>query len=107
MEPVLNSTSIAYEASRVVKPKPGVLYGLTGYNAKVSTQFIQIHDAPGVPVEGAVPVAIISAAASSPFSIDWGAGGRQFKYGIVVVNSSTGPTKTIGSADIWVDAQYR
>lgn len=107
MDSLRNSTSIAYEASRVIKPKPGALYGLTGYNSKVSTQFIQIHDATGVPAEGSIPKIVISVAAASPFSLDYGVNGRNFEYGIVIVNSSTGPTKTIGSADIWVDAQYR
>lgn len=107
MDITLNSTSVAYEASRVVKAKPGTLFGLTGYNSKASAQFIHVFDAPGTPAEGAIPVVVISVAASSPFSIDWGALGRTFERGIVLVNSSTGPTKTIGSADCWFDAQYR
>jgi hypothetical protein len=107
MEQALNSTSVAYVAGQVVKPKPGILYGLTGYNSKGSAQFILIHDAPGVPVEGAIPAVVFSVAAASSFSLDFGALGRTFSRGIVIVNSSTGPTKTIGSADCWFDAQYR
>ena len=107
MDAVLNSTSVAYVASQVVKPKPGVLYGVTGYNSKGSAQFILIHDAALVPAEGAIPAVVISVAAASSFSLDFGALGRAFKNGIVLVNSSTGPTKTIGSADCWFDAQYR
>lgn len=107
MDITLNSTSEAYEASRVIKPKPGVLLGMTGYNSKASAQFIQVHDSAGVPAEGAIPKILISVAASSPFSIDYTQIGRLFKYGIVVCNSSTGPTKTVGSADVWFDAQYQ
>lgn len=106
MDTALNSTSIAYEASRVVKPKPGTLRGLTGYNSKGSAQFIQLFDSPGLPADGAVPVVVITIAASSSFSLDYGLDGRKFLRGIVVANSSTGPTKTIGSADCWFDVQY-
>ena len=107
MDAVLNSTSVAYVASQVVKAKPGVLYSLNGYNSKGTAQFILIHDTPGVPAEGAIPAIVISVAASASFSINWGVLGRAFTRGIVIVNSSTGPTKTIGSADCWLDAQYK
>ncbi len=102
----LNSSSIAYETSRVVKITPGVLFGLTGYNSKASAQFIQLHDATLLPADGSIPVAVFTVAASSNFSLDFGLKGRKFDKGIVLVNSSTGPTKTIGSADCWFDAQY-
>jgi len=101
-----SATTTAYAASIVVKSTPGTLYGLSGYNSKGSAQFIQIHDAASLPADTAVPKVVIADAASSSFSIDFGAIGRYFGVGIVVCNSSTGPTKTIGSADIWVDAQY-
>ena len=101
-----NSTSTAYETSRVVKRTPGRLFGLSGYNSKTATQFIQLHDQTSLPADGAIPMMVISVAASSNFSIDFGANGRAFTKGIVVSNSSTGPTLTIGSADLWVDAQY-
>jgi hypothetical protein len=101
-----NATTVAYAASLVVKASGGVLFGLTGYNSKASAQFIQIHDAVALPSEAAVPKVIISVPASSSFSVDFGKEGRKFDNGIVLCNSSTGPTKTIGSADCWFDAQY-
>jgi len=101
-----NATTTAYAASLVVKGSGGTLFGFSGYNSKGSTQFIQVHDAATLPNEAAVPKITFSVAASSPFSFDCGRYGRYFTLGIVICNSSTGPTKTIGSADIWVDAQY-
>lgn len=103
-----NSTSTAYEASRQVKASPGVLLGLSGYNSKTSTQFILIVDSgsPSVPITGVIPVVVIAVSAASNFSYDPGPAGRAFSAGIWVVNSSTGPTVTVGSADCFFDAQY-
>lgn len=101
-----NATSAAYEASRVVKASAGVCYGLTGYNSKGSAQFIQLHDAAALPADTAVPAVILTVATVGNFSIDFGVYGRSFTKGIVICNSSTGPTKTIGGNDCWFDVQY-
>lgn len=45
------SSSIAYEASRVIKTGPGKLFSLDGYNSKGSAQFIQLHDAASLPAD--------------------------------------------------------
>lgn len=106
-QPPLNIHSTAYEASHIIKATNGILYGITGYNSKTSSQFIQLHDAAALPIDTAIPALTFLVPAQSAFSLDFGAMGRNFPGGgIIICNSSTGPTKTIGSADCWFDCQY-
>ncbi|KKL44593.1 hypothetical protein LCGC14_2364130 [marine sediment metagenome] len=100
-----DATTTALATSLVVKAKAGTLYGLTGDNNKSSEQFIQIHDAAALPANGAVPKIVFRVPATKSFSLDYNKG-REFQIGIVICNSSTAATKTIGSADCWFDVQY-
>lgn len=98
--------SVAYQSSRVIKALGGTLVSLVGYNSG-SAQFIQLHDAASLPADAAVPVYTFTVPATSNFSIDVPITGIPFGTGIVACNSSTGPTKTIGSADCWFTAVYK
>lgn len=99
------NNSGALAASLIVLAAPGTLYSLAGYNDKATDQFIQLHDSTTVPADTAVPKLTLVAYAQMPFSFDFPAG-RLFTTGIVVCNSSTDVTKTIGSADCLFDASY-
>jgi hypothetical protein len=104
LEPLNIHTNI-YAASLVVKTGPGRLYGLAVYSSSASAQWIQVFDAATLPADGAIPAAIFRVNATSNIGVQW-LPPRTFYTGCVVCNSSTGPTKTIGSADCWIDAQY-
>lgn len=101
-----NTTTTALAASLVVKAVAGTLYGLSGYNNLGVAQYLQVHDAASLPADASVPKVTFAIAANSNFSLDFGLRGRKFDTGIVVSNSTTLATKTIGAANCWIDAQY-
>lgn len=104
---VTASSDAGYEAFRVIKASPGRLMSLKGYNSKVSAQFIQIHNSSDDALDGAVPVATFTVPATSNFAFEWPAStGLPLSIGIIICNSSTGPTKTVGSADCFFTAVY-
>lgn len=97
-------SSSALEASRVIKNSAGTLISLVGYNSKSSSQFIQIHNTTAVPADAAVPIYSFSVLPTANFSLDVPVFGIPFTTGICVCNSSTAPTKTVGSADCFFTA---
>lgn len=100
-QPVRSNTasSTAYENSRVIKASPGIVYNLSGYNSKATAQFIQIFNSTTVPADTAIPIFTGTAAGLSNFNFNFGPLGLSFSTGVSISNSSTGATKTIGSAD--------
>ena len=82
------------------------VYGFTVYNSKTSAQYILVFDASSLPIDTKVPLFALPVAASSQVSAYYGAPGRIFRQGLVLCNSSTDTTKTIGSADCFFDVQY-
>jgi hypothetical protein len=107
----VNSTSLAYETFRVVKSGAGTCYGFSGYDSGVAGFVLAFDALPsattgGVIANGSIPVAICATGADGNFSFSWGTVGRAFSRGIIVANSTTGPTLTLGSATCWFDVQY-
>lgn len=102
-----NSSSLALEASRLVKAGAGWLYGLQCLSTKGVAQFVLLFDttSAAVPANGATPVAAFTVAASGNLPVTW-VPGRWFEQGIWVANSSTSSTLTLGAADCFFDCQY-
>lgn len=98
--------STAYATNLVVKASAGRLYAISGYNSHTSDQFIQIHNTSSLPADASVPKRIIRVYADSNFYIDFGDYGLYCSTGITLCNSTTGPTKTIGAANVWFQADY-
>lgn len=100
-----NYASKGLETFAVVKTGDGWLYGFTVSNTKGSAQFVLVFDAHDLPPEGAVPLIAKSVPASDAVGFSW-VPPRRFEAGLVLCNSSTQGSKTIGSADCLFDAQY-
>lgn len=98
--------SNVYESSRVIKSGPGLLFGFSVYSSNVAAQFIQLHDSATLPADTAIPVAVFTIATIANLGVSYIFPGRFFSRGIVICNSTTGPTKTIGAADCFFDAQF-
>ena len=95
--------SADFEASHVIKNGPGYLVSLVGYNSGAA-QFIQVHNYASLPADGTVPTYSFTVGASQNFSLDIPITGARFSTGIVVCNSSTANTKTVGGNDVFFTA---
>lgn len=104
---VTNVSSAAYEKSHILKASAGSLLSLKGYNSKGSAQWIQVFDSATLPADTAVPLLTFTVATVANFDVPLPPGGLKCANGIVVCNSSTGPTKTIGSDDVFFTAVVR
>lgn len=104
---LLYDDSVAASASEIVKAEAGTIFSITGYSARTTAQFIQLHNAAALPIDTAIPAVVFKAQALSNFYYDFEELGRFCLNGIVVCNSSSISTKTIGSADCWFNCQFK
>lgn len=103
----LSASSAAYENSRIGKSSKGLLFSISGFSSKTSSQWIQIFDSITLPPDGAIPIVPpIYVGGTQNFSWDSTLAPFPISYGIVVCNSTTGPTKTIGSNDCMFNIRY-
>lgn len=90
----------------IVLPGHLVVYGFTVYSTKAAAQFLNVFDQATLPADTAVPFLSWPLAANNGVGFSWAPQGREFVSGLVLCNSSTDATKTIGSADCLFDVQY-
>ena len=100
-----NFNPAAAAASGVVKGGPGAVFGWTITNTNAATRWVQFFDATTVPADTAVPLITIQLTTGATSLVTL-IRPRLFFKGIVVCNSSTSATKTVGAADSFFDVQY-
>lgn len=92
--------------SVVGKASAGTLYQVYGYNGNAATRYIHIFNATSLPANGTAPtLAPFAVLAGQWFSLDLTPFGAYFATGIVVANSTTLATLTVGSADMSATVQ--
>lgn len=102
----VNATSPALASSIVATTGVCRLFGFTATSTNVAAQFVLVFDALAVPANGTVPLYAVNVAAASSVAVYYGSVGRSFDRGIVVANSTTQGSLTIGAADTIFDVQY-
>ena len=90
----------------IVLPGHLVVYGFTVTSTNAGAQSLLVFDLAALPADGAVPLIGKALAASDAVGFSWAPQGREFTQGLVLCNSSTLATKTIGAADCFFDVQY-
>jgi hypothetical protein len=101
-----NATSPALASSIVAATGVCRLYGFVATSTNVAAQFVLAFDALKVPANGTLPLFAVNVAAASPAVAYYGSVGRSFDHGIVLANSTTQGTLTLGAADTIFDVQY-
>lgn len=101
-----NATSPKLSNSIIAATGVCRLYGFSATSTNVAAQFVLVFDSAVVPGTGAVPVYALNVAAAAGASSYFGSVGRSFDHGIVICNSTTQGTLTIGAADTLFDVQY-
>lgn len=92
-------------ASAIVKAGPGAVYGWNVSNGNAAARWLQFFDATSLPADTAVPLFSVALAIGGSSNVSL-IRPRVFLKGIIVCNSSTATTKTIGAADSLFDIQY-
>jgi hypothetical protein len=101
-----NASSPALSSSIVASLGNARLWGFTVTSTNVAAQFIMLFDESGVPANGKIPRLTFNVAAANFVTADFGDAGRWHDRGIILCNSTTQGTLTLGAADCIFDVQY-
>ncbi len=102
-------SSVAAENKPIVTASKGSVLNVLGYTSATADIFIQIFDTNAVPAEAAIPTAVFvipGRTGGSSFSLAIPNGGLPCTSGIVICNSSTAATKTVGSSNTFFTVTY-
>lgn len=98
--------SAALEASAIIKASETKFYSITFVNTNGGTRYLQLFNSATLPADAVVPILTFPVATGVTFTYTTGEYPNLFSNGLVVCNSSTLASKTIGSADSLFYVQY-
>lgn len=93
-------------ASGVIKVSAGKLLKVTLTNDNAAARYLQFFNLTAVPADATVPLFAVKLNIGETIELHWEPFGKYFTTGICWCNSTTGATKTIGTADSYVEATY-
>jgi hypothetical protein len=93
------------QASAVVKTGPGTFYSITMTNTNAAARFLQVFDARDLPATGAIPLFSRSIPLGDSLTLTWTVG-HTFGVGLIVCNSTTAASLTLGTVDSLFDVTY-
>lgn len=102
----LKKHSPALQNSLVIYTGPCYVTVIAASSTNAAAQYIQVFDQTTLPSNGAIPEMLLQAAATSDKFVSYSLPGRFFRTGVVIANSTTAATLTIGAADCFFDVQY-
>lgn len=102
---LLSANSGAAVSSLIVKATSGLLFGFTASSSLAGGQFIHLYDQNTVPSNGAVPLVVFTVPTVSVAAVSY-IPPRAFRNGIVICNSTTQNTLTLGAANTIFDVQF-
>ena len=102
-----SNVNIGVLASHVVIPSNVIIDGFSVYNSNAADQFLLLFEGGLVPGAGAVPLMAAKLPTKQASGFAFTPNGRFCENGLVLVNSSTDSTLTIGAADCFFDVQVR
>jgi hypothetical protein len=104
------STPGGYGSSLLAASGGGKLLGFSGYSSLSTAQFILVIDTnKNPPTAGSEPIYVMTVNGLANFNQSWGTGddgGLPFNTGLVICNSTTAPTLTLGAANCFFSVQY-
>lgn len=100
-----NATSSVAESSHIVSTRRCILFGFTASSTLAAIQWIHLFDQQTLPANGAVPALSFEVQSTNGASAQWFPG-RFFRSGIVIANSTTQNSLTLGAANCLFDVNY-
>lgn len=98
--------STAFETGKVIKASTAKLLNVRGYNKNAAKRWVMIFNTSAIPADGVFCPIVIPVEGQNSFYWESGMYPKVFQAGISICISTTDATKTLGAADLTINATY-